>query len=319
MGTEYDFRSKITILVNSCDAYEDLWSPFFSLFKKYCPIDAQIILNTESKDVSVDGLDIKCVHPSRPDDPYGKRMRHALKQVKTRYVLLLLDDFYLRSPVDLQRLDSIMEWMDKDPNIACFNSEPTSVYTDLEVERYPGFRRVPLGTPYTLNMQAAIWRTSLLGKYWRSNITPWEWENYCNVLTTKYPRDKFYCATCGGSPYMDYGHYQVGDLWGVVRGKWFLPDIAPLFDREGIHMDLSVRGAYYPPLKQDSVPIPASRTTYYSRIYRCLGSEFLLRYLLFCGMCHAKKLLGSPVRDDYYAYLLNKAKVALENEEKSEK
>ena len=306
MGSDRDLRKKITVLVNSCDAYEDLWLPFFSLFKKYFPIDAQIILNCESKDISVDGLDIKCIHPPRSDYPYGKRMRHVLKQIDTEYVLLLLDDFFLRSPVDLQHLHNIIEWMDAAPDIACFNSEATTVYKDLDLDKYPGFRRIPAGNRYTLNMQAAVWRTKALAKYWRPNVSPWEWELYCNALTTKYPRDKFYCAAREGRPYIDYGHYHSGDLWGIVKGKWFVPDVGPFFEKEQIQIDLSKRGAYLPTANTTGMP-SEHRFAHYHRIYRCLGLWDTIKYFFFCRVCWIKKKLGRSVQANYFTFLLEKA------------
>ena len=50
----------MTMLVNSCDAYEDLWQPFFTLLKRYfAPLDMRILLNTESKDFRFEGLNIE--------------------------------------------------------------------------------------------------------------------------------------------------------------------------------------------------------------------------------------------------------------------
>ena len=51
--------NEITVLVNSCDEYSEIWDVFFTLFKKYWPqCEYPIVLNTESKSYSFDGLDI---------------------------------------------------------------------------------------------------------------------------------------------------------------------------------------------------------------------------------------------------------------------
>ena len=53
----------LTIIVCSCDAYEDLWYPYFEIFKNQWPdCKYPIILNTESKTYSHDGLNIKCLN-----------------------------------------------------------------------------------------------------------------------------------------------------------------------------------------------------------------------------------------------------------------
>ncbi len=299
---------QLTILVNSCDSYEDLWPPFFTLLKKYLPLDVPIILNTESKNFHFDGLNIICAHPYKydADYPYGKRLKNALKYISTEYTLLLLDDFFFRTPVDLNLLSQIIEWMNNDPQIVCFNSEATKVYSDWECDKYPGFRRIPPGNNFMLNMQAAIWRTADLQKYWRDNVSPWEWEVYCNVLTTKYPRDKFYCAKEWSTIYMNYGHTQTSDLWGVVKGKWILQDIRPLFEEEGIKVDFSIRGEYS---HRKLTPYNRSldtRREQFSLVFRCLGSISTFYYFLFRIRYKVALILGKSVQTDFFVYLLSK-------------
>lgn len=49
---------KYSVLVNTCDKFEDCWNPFFQLFSLYWQdYKGTIYLNTE-KDYSFDGLDI---------------------------------------------------------------------------------------------------------------------------------------------------------------------------------------------------------------------------------------------------------------------
>ena len=92
--TDTSWQNRVTLLVNSCDAYADLWQPFFTLLKRYfVPLPAEILLNTETKDFAFDGLNLRCVHSTAPT--YGERMTDALREVKTEYTLLLLDDFFL--------------------------------------------------------------------------------------------------------------------------------------------------------------------------------------------------------------------------------
>ena len=181
MNSHLPLGQNLTILVCSCDSYQDLWIPFFTLLKKYWdPKDIQILLNTESYDFPFDGLDITVVH-SPCEKNYGQRMLNALSCVNTKYVLPLLDDFFLRSPVDENRIREIIRWMDEDSNIAYFNCDSTEVYADWEINRYPGFRRIPPGNRYIFNMQAAIWRTNILKKCWLPNVSPWEWEMLSNT------------------------------------------------------------------------------------------------------------------------------------------
>ena len=157
-GEDTDILSdKVTLLINSCDAYSDLWMPFFTLLKKYwSPMNLRIVLNTETIDYSFEGLNIDCVHPEHAEDPYGKRMLNVLSNIETPYVIPLLDDFFLRSKVDFGKIGKIVKWMDEDNDIVYFNCDCTNVYEDWELDKYPGYRRMPYGCTYMLNMQAAV-------------------------------------------------------------------------------------------------------------------------------------------------------------------
>ena len=237
----------ITILINTCDAYEDLWDPFFTLLKRYWNSQGvRIILNTETKQYAFDGLDIECVNIGDKQVPYGKRMLHALSKIKTTYVIPLLDDFFLRKPVDEEHIERIISWMESDKDIVYFNQDCLETNADWELNRYPGYKRVPNGTDYVLNMQAAVWRTKKLIRYWRPNVSPWEWEACCSAKALHNPKDKFYCLIRYDFAFCSYGHNKIGDIWGVLRGKWVMSDVEPLFRKENIVVDFRKRGVYVP-------------------------------------------------------------------------
>lgn len=292
---QFALRDKLTVLVNSCDTYEDLWIPFFSLYRKYWEDNTvRLMLNTESKDFSLDGLHIDCVHCDEKE--YGARMLNALSAVETEYVLILLDDFFLRKPVNMSRIREIIKWMDEDQNIVYFNSDCTEVYVDWEVNRYPGFRRIPPGTEYVLNLQAAIWRTDLLKSYWKSNVSPWEWEEFVNIRTFSEKDRKFYCTTDWSNAICDYGYNATG--MGVFRGKWVIEDVRPLFEKEMISVDFSQRGYYDP--KQDTGRVNfTTRTTWYACVIRCMGFLNLLGYLTHRIYYKLFSAMGIKVESDY--------------------
>lgn len=86
--TDTSWQNRVTLLVNSCDAYADLWRPFFTVCSSAIatlPLPAEILLNTETKDFAFDGLNLRCVHSTAPT--YGERMTDALREVKTEYAV----------------------------------------------------------------------------------------------------------------------------------------------------------------------------------------------------------------------------------------
>ena len=298
---------KLTVLVNSCDSYEDLWVPFFTLFLKYwnC-VNVRILLNTESKDFSFDGLDIEVIHYPKENSSYGERMLNCLSSINTPYVLFLLDDFFLRAPVNTEQISRIINWMDKDKSIVSFSCNVNNTYYDWENEKYPGFRRVPWGNPYTLTMQAGIWRINKLKKYWRPKISPWEWEEYCNLLTTFHHNDKFYMSNYKSSRFCEYGYD--GAWMGVYHGKWVVEDVEPLFKKEGIAVDYRKRGIY----KYEEGLFHMENAIELDEkdiIKRCLGVRGIIGNILFDLLYPIIPIIYEPFMGGYLSFLKYRAQV----------
>ena len=221
--------------------------------------------------------------------------------------MLLLDDFFLRQPVDIGRLEDIVRWMDADRDIVYFNSDVTEAVCDLEIGRYPGYRRLPAGNRYTLNLQAAVWRTEKFSEYWQHKVSPWDWEERCNVLTAAHPRDKFYCVLNEEARFLDYG-YRKGQWMGICHGKWVEADVVPLFAKEGIQVDFAKRGFVDLNNRPASLNNGVDRAERYARVRSCLGAQYLLPYFVFCRRCNLYSWKNHcAVDEDYFHYLQRKA------------
>ena len=293
---------KYTILVNSCDSYSDLWEPFFQLLKKYWKGNMPpIVLNTETKDFSMEGLDIVCVHcPDNKRAYYGKRMKYVLKQIETEYVLCLLDDFFVREEIDVSRLESLINEMDINKNICCFNFDDS--FSGIQCDRYPEYIFRPLITDYKLNMQAAIWRRKDLDGFWKDKVSPWEWETISNKLTYSSTKEFYYLKRGCDSP-INYGK-KTGPSWGVVHGKWVEQDVVPLFEKEGIKVDYSIRGFYEPILNRRRTVVELIRK--YIKYAYILGPRFTINSFCYTEIySRSLRILGKKTMT-YDQYLARK-------------
>lgn len=235
-------EEKYTVFVCSCDAYEDLWAPFFTLYKRmfWGGDNPPILLNTETKTFQDNELNILS-YPQKKAEPYGKRMRRNLKQVKTPYVLLLMDDFFLRKKVDHAEIEKVIGYMDNDPRAAVFSFHLFNDELNTPSDKYKGYVKRPMYGPYKYNFQAAVWRTEFLLKSWRNFESPWEWEMIGNFRSGSQPYD-FYCIQKDDQTPMEYGFNPNG--FGVFRGKWVVDSVDELFKEHGILVDYSKRGIY---------------------------------------------------------------------------
>lgn len=234
-----------TILVNSCDAYEDLWAPFFTLLKKNWPAcPYPIVLNTETKAYHNDDIDVRTVPLGEKayTMSWSMRLYKVLQTIKTPYVIFLLDDFFIEQPVDMPRLEQCIAWMKNDKKIASFSFAP-SLWPDVPDNRFPGFVLRGRNTAYKANCQAAVWRTDVLRSLLRKKETPWEFEEYATVRAN-HTRLKYYAAQKDSKMIIAYDWMPGG---AVHRGKW-TRHVPALFTDNHIDIDLSRRGMDEAPL-----------------------------------------------------------------------
>ena len=254
----------MTILLCTCDSYEDLWDPFFKLFDKFGGElkNYTIIINTESKQYSYPGLKIKCVNQDKPEDDmtWGKRLRNVLSTISSEYVLLLLDDFFLTREVsdrDYKKILWCIETMELDQTIGGMNLIP--LWGADSSQEMNGFYLINPGTPYRFNAQACIWRKQILFDSILDIESPWEWELYGNIRNDYLIKSKIYSLKDGEREPFSYGFYDYGKReedgsyvakFGVMRGKWYLPSVKKLFKDNGIDVDYSKRGIYKETLRR---------------------------------------------------------------------
>ncbi len=291
-----ELKSKLTILVCTCDVYEDLWYPFFKLLKEHWPdLDCDIILNTETKNYAFEGLNIKTYSFGKSE--YGQRILNHLNEVKTPYLLLLLDDFFIRRSVDTEQIGKMISFMDEHDDVAAMYCQE-SKYINDENSCHP-FYAMNRYAPYKLNMQAAIWRTSTLKNYWRAKDNPWIWEVFVNY-TTFDDENKFYSLKDLNESPVFYGYNPDG--MGVFRGKWVIEDVKPLFEKYGINVDFNKRGTYKKEAAISRFPIIKTMKYVFCRIP--------LKYAFMYSLFHIRKVLLRRKREvlDYDEYLAEKYK-----------
>lgn len=177
VNSEISLDASCTVVVCSCDRYADLHSPFITLFRKYwpdCPFEA--VLVTETK-VGAQGFD-KTLFTGF-GKPWCQMLAEALEQLKSPYVLLLMDDYLLKAPVDtakfLKRLDEAK----------CFDA------ASLRLNPNPPGRirrsnsdllEMPKNVAYCITCQAGIWNREFLLGLASRNKSAWEFERHGSFM-----------------------------------------------------------------------------------------------------------------------------------------
>ena len=234
-----------TIIVNSSDGFEDCWSPFFTLFKKYWQNNqSPILLNTEFKNYVHPGLDIKStkIHDGIVDRKltWSECLINALEQVETPLVIYLQEDYFIESKVNHSKIDELISKMNEDTQIkyiglTAFGNYPP--FNDYQKDKC--LKIVSKTSKYRISTQAALWRTETLLSYLKSDENGWEFEIFGSRRAKK--RNDLFLTL---SPdYLKKNIVFDYQLTGIIKGKW-LRTIPALFERENIQIDFSKRGFY---------------------------------------------------------------------------
>ena len=214
----------LDVLVMSCDSYNDTWLPFSILYNKYFPNNYKTYIVTETKTCSY-------FDTIKKTGAWTKRLREALCELDSEYVLLMLDDYFIHDKVDLERIKETLRLFDD--KTATFNFEldyrPSKQY-------YENWNKQFNNQAYLNSTQPSIHNRLKLIERLDKDQTPWEWE--LTKLDSKY-----YFFINDGKPIINTGYDLNHKPWGIVQGKWSR-ETKELFDKEGIKIDYEKRGFY---------------------------------------------------------------------------
>jgi hypothetical protein len=236
-------KKKLTILINTCDAYSDVWPFFFSALNEYWPHrKLKVVLNTEQKKPNL-GTNV-IVSNFTDSGSWGLRLRDSLQDIETEFVLSAYDDFILEHFIDEVELSEILLRMESDPDIAVVYLTKlglkTKENTYLISERKKGNKYVLLDdkADYRLNSAPAIWRRKDLLDYTGVFDTPWAWEAF-GTFRTIGDSKKFYCP---GEKEEDIYKFNSKKGGAIYRGKWVQEVVVDKAEKYKLNTDFNIRG-----------------------------------------------------------------------------
>lgn len=216
------------LLVVSCDAYSDLWKPFFTLLDRNWP-DCPYTVYLGSGSQSMPGVTALSSQGGRD---WSRCMIDYLMQLEQDYILVMLDDFFLRRPVCTNSINAALEFARRhDGTMVRLIPRPGPT------SHIPGSIAIgecAAGMPYRLCLQASIWQRSRLLSLLRPGESIWQFELNANERSRALPFG-FYCAW---EPLLPYEGLLVHHV--VEKGRWFAHE-KWIFGRQDIGCDFSRR------------------------------------------------------------------------------
>lgn len=242
-------KNNYSILVNTCDNFEDCWIPFFKLFTIYWPdFTGTIYLNTEYKDFSFSGLDIVCTKVCEVNKvsrsvraTWSQCLSWALEVIDTDVVLYMQDDYFLKDFVKNDIVEKYVQMMVENTDIDCIHLTDQAVNGEFIAPEYDRLFTIPLVHKDRISCQAALWRKDVFKQYPRSYETAWnfEWWGSKRAAILKH---NFYVVDRN---WVKINEFEIIPyvFTGVIGGRWF-KEVITLFSKHKIEMDYSRRGFF---------------------------------------------------------------------------
>ena len=234
-----------SILVNTCDKFEDCWNPFFKLFKKYWPnYNGTIYLNSEYKDYSYEGLNIVALKVCEKQQDANKItwsecLKRALESIDSDIILYMQEDYFIKGKVEYKLVEKYSNLIRETPNIHCIHLTDQSLISTREICNYEGLKVAQMNQRYRISCQAALWNKNVLSSYIRTYENAWQFEEFGSKR----------------GAIMKHNFYVVDNNWvklnefeiipylftGIVQGRWY-EEVIDLFKNNEIIIDYSKRG-----------------------------------------------------------------------------
>ena len=260
-----------SILVNTCDKFEDCWYPFFQLFSVYWPeYSGTVYLNTEYKDFHfpegkyhIESLKVCKSHnvPRSVPVTWSQCLKWALEAVDTDLILYLQEDYFLKDKVDHIGIQKYVSLLKNNVDIKCIYLHSHAVEKEGD-ELADGLWKVK-ANGWRLSCQAALWRKQELLDIIRIYESPWEFENFGNKRSIVMGHD--YLTVNKKNEHQEYTLIPYV-FTGIIKGKW-LKEVVPLFEKHTINIDYSKRGFYSNDLKRSIVSMVKYRLNLIPKLF----------------------------------------------------
>lgn len=212
------------IIVLSCSKNEDTFLPFCHFMERYYPNHPEVIYFTDG----IINPYYKTIPVEMSLDKWTKGFREFLNQIDDDYVLLMIDDCFIRKPVDAQRIEDARLILFCENNVACMNFEKSWDKEDEPTE-YIGWKKRKKGSSYEVSLMCGLWDIEKLLNVIDRDCDPW---------TIELQQDgKGYDYYINSGDYIiDWG-YETFKPFGKVKGAWAEETIRFL-ESEGYHVGI---------------------------------------------------------------------------------
>ena len=201
--------NKLTMIINTCDKFSDLWAPHVKLLNRNWPDrDMRTLLVTDdTTDARFEGVEVVSTGKGKE---LSERLKTVMDDIHTEYILVSLDDYFPIYKIDSAAIEKLVSYMDSYhlDYIRLFKRPNSNKKLKGTENLYLIDLNSKIDTHYQINLYAGIWRKSFLEKAVAKKRNAWEFELSLTRLGRKLNAR---CAMSKG------GEFEVLDV--VRKGK----------------------------------------------------------------------------------------------------
>ena len=168
-------NKKMTMLILSCDKFSDLWDGHVKQLEEYWPdrkMETYIVTDKKS-DKKYANVKILSVGDNVE---WSDRLLSVLKIVKTEFVFITLDDYFLIKPVFSEKIKRLLMMMDEySLDYVRLFKRPTKA-TKEPIIGYTNAFKVDCSQKYSVNLYSGIWKTAFMMNCVAEPLNPWKFE-----------------------------------------------------------------------------------------------------------------------------------------------
>lgn len=152
----------LTLLIHSCDKFSDLWDAHVKLLNlNWAGRGIRTIILTDKPRPDKHYQDIEIIAAGEGKE-ITERIRFVLPLIETEYVLVTLDDYFVRAPIDTSKILRLVDIMDKERfDYLRMFERPKRFRTQTS---YSGIFLVDTTRSYQVNLYTSIWRKDFIEK-----------------------------------------------------------------------------------------------------------------------------------------------------------
>lgn len=232
----------LTILTHTHTDCNDIWAPYFDSYAQFFNHDNHIVLvNQES---------IVIPHKQIVYDektPHSDRFILALKNIKTEFVLISMEDMFLYDTVNTSELERVIDIMARNKSLLYTRLIKSGIHTSIPYVYDKIFKTGK--TDFLFSITPTIWDKDLLVETLShlTGLSIWSLENSGDALLRNQGTQGLYYYN---NERKRGGHHD-SSIYphicsAIFKGKWnvgeYVKELTPIIDKYKINMD--VRGYF---------------------------------------------------------------------------